>query len=555
MAESSQQFSQDGSPLRIFTNLGPGALVATGLQGRESLNEPYHFTVDLMAPRESEIPFQRLMGSEVRLELDGPGKDIRHFHGVIAEFSSLGHELDLARYRAVLAPALCRLAFTRRSRVFQDLAPAEILARALAPVGGALFRLDTSRRKRDFRVQFQETDLDFFRRICSEEGYSFFWEHTKTAATLVVADRTSVAKSIGPVSFAPAGRLVATGPHLREWTLTQRLSVNAVTVQGCHFQLFDRQIDGHAESRVGTTPGSEALAPLGSLEPSEENQWSEVHFLDQVTSSGELRDNGLADAFDLQEGRARLAAEAAVAGSIRAGGSGICPELQPGCAFQFADHSAQDGLWLSISLEHQVTVDGRYWLGEKPVLKCLQVLAAAPLSLEQRPWPPLPKPRVQGFVGAVVIGPEGHQTFVDRYGRVQLRYLWERGEALAKTSSCWVRVSQSWAGRGYGAFFWPRIGNEVIVAFEEGDPDRPLVVGSVYNSRNNPPLTLPGNSLAQGFRTSQGKGDSIGPSHTLVLADGGTDPVVLVQASTAVVMHQEHMRQTSTPNTVHEMLG
>jgi type VI secretion system secreted protein VgrG len=555
MAESSQQFSQDGSPLRIFTVLGPGVLVATSLRGRECLNEPYHFTVDLVAPRGAEVSFQRLMGSEVRLELDGPGNDIRHVHGVVAEFTSLGQELDLARYRAVIYPPLCKLAFTRRSRAFQDLTPAEILTRVLSPVGGAHLRLDMVRRKRDFRAQFQETDLDFFRRLCSEEGYSFFWEHTEAGATLVVADRTSVAQSIGPVSFAPSGRLVAAGPHLREWTLTQRLAVSSVAVQGSHFQLFDRQIDGHAEARAPQTPGGDTLAPNGSLAPSEEDHWSQVHFLDQVTPSGAVLDSGLAHAFDLQEERARLAAEAANSGSIRAGGHGICPGLQPGCAFQLAGHPVQDGTWLSISLEHQITVEGRCWQAETTVLKCHQILVAAPLSLEQRPWPPLPKPRIHGYLGAVVIGPEGHQTFVDHYGRVQLRFLWERGDALAKISSCWVRVSQSWAGRGYGAFFWPRIGNEVIVTFEEGDPDRPLVVGSVYNSRNHPPLALPDNALAQGFRTSQGKGDSVGPSHTLVLADGGRDPIILVQASTEVVMHQVLMRQTSTPNTVLEMLG
>ena len=555
MAESSQQFSQDGSPLRIFTALGPGILVATGLQGREYLNDLYQFTVDLVAPREAGVSFQRLMGSEVRLELDEPGKGIRHFHGVIAEFTSLGQDLDFARYRAVISPPLCRLAFTRRSRAFQGLTPAEILAQVLAPVGGARLHLDTPRRKRDFRAQFQETDLDFFRRLCSEEGYSFFWEHSEAGATLVVADRTSVAQSIGTVSFSPAGRLVAVGPHLKEWTLTQRLAVSSVAVPGGHFQLFDRQIDGHAEARPPQIPGIETLKPLGSLAPSEEDHWSQVQFLDQVTPSGEVVDSGLAHAFDLHEERARLAVEAANSGSIRAGGHGICPGLQPGCAFQLAGHPDQDGNWLSISLEHQITVEGRCWQAESTVLKCHQILVAAPLSLEQRPWPTLPKPRIHGFLGAVVIGPAGHQTFVDRHGRVQLRFLWERGDALAKTSSCWVRVSQSWAGRGYGAFFWPRIGNEVVVAFEEGDPDRPLVVGSVFNSRNNPPLALPGNALAQGFRTSQGKGESVGPSHTLVLADGGTDPVILVQASTAIVMHQVLTRQTSTPNTVLEMLG
>jgi type VI secretion system secreted protein VgrG len=165
--------------------------------------------------------------------------------------------------------------------------------------------------------------------------------------------------------------------------------------------------------------------------------------------------------------------------------------------------------------------------------------------LRQAIWPVPPRPNIGGVLTGTVIGPAGQEIHLDKFGRVQVRFPWDRDNPSA---SCWVRVAQSWAGHGWGACFWPRVGHEVVVAFENGDPDRPIVVGSVYNSDNMPPFPLPENRFIAGWKSLTEGGDPSKNFHQILMSDEKGGEVVHIHAEKTLLANQESRQVTMRPN-------
>lgn len=552
-------FTQNGSPLLVSTTLEPDLLLATGIVGREELSRGFEFTVTLVAKKGSTIPFDKILGQPMGVRFQRPCKDDsfpeRLFHGVVFEFRKHSQDRLFDHYTAIIRPRLHLLGLTKRSRVFQEMGAREILAQLLATVGGCEFKVFEDLRHRKYCVQYQETDLEFFQRICSEEGLSFFWIHEKRDHRLVITNRTSMAQSLGKVEFNPSLGGPPVTPVLTGWSLSQRLTASGVGVNDTHFQLFGSPLESASRipQKINVGRVSHDLDLSGRF--TREDTQSNIRDRDGVTSSGGSDPQAFSTVYDQLEHGARLSARALVSNAIRAIGEGLCPHLVPGHAFELADQGDQDGDWLVVSMEHQVRMEGAYWAGEELRLEARHQIEAAPIALEQAPWPPAPKPKVGGVLTATVTGPEGRETFVDEYGRVQLRFHWEEDDSTQSATSCWVRVAQSWAGKGYGTFFWPRIGNEVVVAFENGDPDRPIVVGSLYNSQTGTPLELPALALVQGLRTRL-KGSAPGKmAHSLVFSDDPSEPIVHLKSNTMFLVHQKREQQNSSPDTQFNLRG
>jgi type VI secretion system secreted protein VgrG len=552
-------FTQAGSPLVASTTLEPDLLLATGISGREGLNRGFEFTVTLLAKKGSEIPFRQILGQPLGLRLKGPDAGgvfpQRLFHGLVFEFSKHAQDQVFDHYTAVIRPRLEILGLSRRSRVFQDLSAKDILTNLVEPVGGAEFKVFGDLRHRNYCVQYQETDLDFFRRICSEEGLTFFWTHEEHNHKLVITNRTSLTQSLGKVHFNPNLGGPADFPVLTTWTLSQRLTTAGVEVNDRHFQLFGTPLNGSAKIpktiEVGAT--IHFLDLTGKF--TREDGLSSIMDKDGVDSSGNPDPAAIGHVFEALDDRAKIASIAVASQAIRGRGEGLCPHLEPGRSFDLVDQGEQDGGWLVVGMDHHVTIEGAFWAGEPARVQANHQVEAAPIALEQATWPPLPKPKVGGVLTALVTGPEGRETFVDEYGRVQLRFLWEGEETSGARTSCWVRVAQSWAGKGYGTFFWPRIGNEVVVAFENGDPDRPIVIGSVYNSQTGTPLALPALALVQGLRTRL-MGSAPGErAHSLVFSDDPSEPIVHLKSNTMFLVHQRREQQNSSTDTQFNIRG
>ncbi|MEI6537549.1 MAG: type VI secretion system tip protein TssI/VgrG, partial [Verrucomicrobiaceae bacterium] len=203
--------------------------------------------------------------------------------------------------------------------------------------------------------------------------------------------------------------------------------------------------------------------------------------------------------------------------------------------------------WLAVAVEHTVTVEGKYWTGESAGLRLEARIAAAPRGLAQVPWPLKAKPKVSGVETAIVTGPTGQETFVDPYGRVKVRFWFSHANLSEAGSSCWVRVAQIWAGKSYGAAFWPRVGHEVVVSFEGGDPDKPLITGSVYNGTNMPPFELPEQVYVSGFKSQIEDGDPSRHYHLILMGDEKDEQAVLIHSEGMLITQQESDQISKRP--------
>src|SRR5260370_10221522 len=179
------------------------------------------------------------------------------------------------------------------------------------------------------------------------------------------------------------------------------------------------------------------------------------------------------------------------AASLEIAGASNCGQFVAGHTFKLQRHFDGNGQYLLSRVEHEARLDGNYRSNDALGFSYLNRFTCIPVALPYRPQQVTLKPVIAGIQTATIVGPSGEELFCDKYGRVKVQFHWDREGKKDANSSCWLRVAQVWAGKSWGAFFWPRIGHEVVVVFEEGDPDQPLIIGSVYNHDNMPPFQLP----------------------------------------------------------------
>jgi type VI secretion system secreted protein VgrG len=245
---------------------------------------------------------------------------------------------------------------------------------------------------------------------------------------------------------------------------------------------------------------------------------------------------------------AKLRAAAEAAAAVRAGGESNCVQFAPGRRFTLERHFDADGAYLLTAVEHEARVTGDYRAdAQDDALDYRNRFTAAPEGLPFRPPRVTPRPIIAGTQTATVVGPPGSQIFLDKYGRVKVQFPWDRQGQANADSSCWIRVAQIWAGKTWGAFFWPRVGHEVVVAFEEGDPDQPIIVGSVYNAANMPPLTLPDEAMRCGIKSCTFAGDPALAFNAVIFHDVPGTEYLQVHSETFQMENTESARYQHTP--------
>jgi type VI secretion system secreted protein VgrG len=540
-------FSQQNSPLQVFTPLPVDTLLATRLTGREEMGDTYRFTVELIAPVGTPIDISSLTGAFAGVQLNLPGGATRAYHGIISEFWQKDSDSVFDRYAMILRPRTALLELVKQSRVFQGQSANQIFQALLEPLktpdGWQSQNLVTPLPERVYCTQYRETDLQFLRRLCSESGVTYFWSHTTSNHSITLTDNTSIhAVPLGTVPYKTQSGGTADEVVISSWQVGLRQCPPAVQVRGSQYQIFNQELQSNCPVPVAVQAGTLNLKTVQGIAPWQQDELSASRFFDSVTPSGGENPDAITNIYTTQTTQSEVGARAAAAGSVRAFATGNCCQLTPGHSFRLTGHPNQDGEWLVVAAEHNVEVEGRFWAGEPSALKAEVRAECAPLSLRQSIWPLLPRPAIAGVLTGIVIGPQGDEMFIDKYGRVQVRFWWDRDNS---TTSCWIRVAQVWAGQGYGAFFWPRLGHEVVVAFENGDPDRPIIVGSVYNSANNVPVPMPQSSYLSGVKTKTQGGDVTKNFHTAILSDEMNAAVIYVHAETHMLVHQE---QTNVSN-------
>jgi type VI secretion system secreted protein VgrG len=510
-------FEQGNRRFRVATPLGPDALLLTGFRGSEGLSRLFRFELDLLAPLDAPADFAKLLGQPAVLSVDLPNGEARHHHGIISRFAQGSRDDTFVHYKAELVPHVWLLTRRERSRIFQRKTAKEILTAVLDGID-VDWQIRDAQATREYCTQYRESDFAFACRIMEEEGVYYYFTHTADGHKLVLSDHPDGHETL-PVEptlefeQADGGQGQRRQFLVTDWEKVQELRSGKVTLWDHHFELPHRPLDAEGTIqgtvRIGTVDHDLRAGNVDVLErydyPGGYAEW-----FDGVDPSGVQSQSANLEKIFEQNRRMvgiRLQEEAARAVTIR--GASYCGNLTGGHTFSLTGHYDADGEYVLTTVEHAGLASGDFRSGAidyqyENRFTCL------PAALPFRPARVTPRPTVKGTQTAVVVGPAGEEIFTDPYGRVKVQFHWDREGKHDADSSCWIRVSTIWAGKGWGVIHIPRIGHEVVVDFLEGDPDRPIVLGSVYNADHIPPGSLPKEGMVSGLmsRTTPGGGGS-----------------------------------------------
>lgn len=468
--------TQAGQPFRIDTTLGPDKLLLRGFEGVEAISTPYTFHVDLLS-EDPNIDGAKLLRSPASLTFVLPDGSKRPIHGLIRRFAQLGRRDEFTTYRAEIVPWLWFLTLSTDLRIFQEMSVLEIVEQVFKGQGWSDFQIKCTRSypKREYCVQYRETDFDFVSRLLEEEGIFYFFEHTDSKHTLILADGNSAAK---PVPGTPAPRIA------EEEQPDEDVILSLADERAVH-------------TGVVTLTDYDYLQPSLSLQQSVAGDGRE-EFYDYPGNYTKPEDG---------DRYVRLRLEEREVHARTLTGSGTCRAFGAGGRFDLKGHYRRDlnRSYLLVEVHHS-GMAGSYRGRTESQTRYTNQFTAIPSDVPFRPGPRTPKPMVRGSQTALVVGKDGEEIWVDSHGRVKVQFYWDREGKKNENSSCWVRVASSWAGKGWGWIQIPRIGQEVIVDFLEGDPDRPIITGRVYNAEQVPPYPLPANQTQSGVKSRSSKG-------------------------------------------------
>jgi len=517
-------YTQAKRPLAITTPLGKDVLLLAGFKGQEAISQMFRFQAELLAKLETKISFDAILGQSVTVELvNNQDGSKRHFHGIVNRFTSGRRDETFAHYRAEIVPKLWLLSKKSQSKIFQHLTIPDILKKVLVGFD-VKWEITGSYYPRDFCVQYRESDFAFASRLMEEEGIYYFFKHSDGNHTMVVTDDPSQHPDVqgqSSIPFEEAQGGTRDEMRVGGWEKTQELRSAKVTLWDNCFELPNKNLEAKADILDAVTVGKAshklklaANAPLELYDyPGEYAQR-----FDGVDRGGGDRPPDLQQIFKDNIRTAKLRMEAEAVGSLEIQAGGNCGQFSAGHKFTLTRHPDADGAYVLTKVDHNARMD--YYRSDKELpFTYLNKFHAIPAALPYRPARTTPKPIVAGTQSAVVVGPAGEEIFVDKYGRVKIQFHWDREGKKDIDSSCWIRVTQVWAGKSWGAFFWPRIGNEVLVAFENGDVDQPYVVGSLYNAENMPPFKLPLKKQLGGLKSASVRGTSFENYNGVVFDD------------------------------------
>ncbi|WP_228940445.1 type VI secretion system Vgr family protein [Photorhabdus thracensis] len=463
--------------------LPPHTFVVAGFSLSESLSTPFTLTVSL-ASADPAIDFAAVLDNSATLAILRAGKIERTVTGMVASFVQGNTGKHQTRYEMTLRPDMWRTTLRQNSRIFQQQDIKTMLTTLLKESGvrDVVFRLRHPHPEREFCVQYRETDFDFLHRLAAEEGLFYFFEFTGNKNTLVFAD-VAGALAKGPV--LPY--------HPGEATQAQQLCVTALTRQA---QVRPATVELKDYTFKNPVWAAEFRHHMRE-QPLQHTGYEHFDF------PGRFKDEQHGADFT----RYRL--EALRNDALTGHGDSNHAAMRPGVLFTLTGHPRDDlnQLWQLVSVAH----NGRQPQaleqagGESGTVMSNQ-FTFIPAHQHWRPRPGR-KPVMDGPQIAKVVGPAGEEIFCDQYGRIRLQFLWDRYGRSDDHSSCWIRVTQPWAGQGWGMLAIPRIGQEVVVDFLDGDPDQPIVTGRTYHASNLPPGTLPGSKTQMAFRSKTHKGE------------------------------------------------
>jgi type VI secretion system secreted protein VgrG len=489
--------SQKNRLLQVTTPLGEEALVVTGFRGTESISRLFSFELDLIAENSTTVDFSQLVGKSITLAVATPGgggsTEWRYVNGICGAFSEGDRNETFTGYRAEVVPKIWLLTHMSRSRIFQQKSVPDML-KAVFEGYDCDYQLRGTYEPREYCVQYRETDFNFASRLMEDEGIYYFFEHTKSGHKMVIADTPQSHTDVPGLTTARYQTIEGgprKGDHIYQWRKTQAVRTAKYTLWDHNFQQPTQNLEANQNIvdtlQVGTVSHKlkdQVNAPLEIYE----FPGGYAERFDGVSPSGGEQPSRLQKLFEDNKRTVNLRMQAEAVPALAIQGSSSCTNFVSGHKFTLDRHFDGQGAYVLVSVVHNGSLGTPYRSGQgDESFTYTNDFTCIPIALPYRPPRQTPVPFIAGVQNALVTGPSGKEIFIDKYGRVKVQFYWDREGKKDENSSSWIRVGQWFAGKRWGASFWPRLGQEVLVAFVEGDPDQPVIVGSVYNAEQMPP--------------------------------------------------------------------
>ena len=520
--------TQDNQFFKFNSPLGKDKLLFRRISGYEGLSDLFEYNVEVIS-ESNTVAFTSIVGKAATVTLEfglGSASHKRYINGIVEKFTqvrsdydiSAGEETHLTVYRAVLRPWFWMLTLTRNNEIFQNMSTPDIIKKVFGDLGYTDFKssLKGSYSPREYCVQYEESAFNFVSRLMEDEGIYYYFEHEESKHTMVLADDLSAHKPMAAYSsdnvrFWEADESQRPEDVVYECSLSEQVTSGKYAVDDFNFE----------------TPSTDLMSEVSGLTETKMRVYEyEGH---QGGFSKTAEGKAIAKTrLEALEWRNKLIQ-----------GQSYCIGFSTGENFTLKDHPRKD-------------MNAEYTLRALTLNASLtgyqNSFEALPAKSQFRAPIVSPKPRVAGNQTAIVTGKSGEEIWTDKYGRIKVQFHWDQLGKKDDTTTCWIRVNQSWAGKAWGRLFLPRIGQEVIVSFLNGDPDRPLVVGSVYNAEQTVPYPLPANQTKSTVKTRSSKGGKLEDFNEIRFEDLKDKEEFYAHAQKDMLIHVEYDRVKKVDN-------
>ncbi|HMQ04777.1 MAG TPA: type VI secretion system tip protein TssI/VgrG [Pyrinomonadaceae bacterium] len=490
--------TQNERLIQLSTPLEKDFLMIERLRCSEGMNQLFRIEVDILHEEQFDgheptaVDPQKLLGNPMIVSAHRPGPTTRYFNGICISFQQGSRNQRFSSYRAVLAPKVWTLTQVSRSRIFQNKTVPQILDEVLES-----FDVDNEIQTdgfepRNYCVQYRESDWDFISRLMEEEGIYYYFEHTKDNHRLILGNTPSshrVTPTAEKITYAIERSELKDDwiPSIYEWNFVDNMFTGKRELRDYHFQLPTNNLQAVQTSvfDIGKNKDLEVYDFPGEY----------AKRFDGIDPGGDENSSRLDPIFQDRERTVRIRQEGIDVSYKRGNGISDSPAITPGYRFSFIDHPNKkyNMDFVAVTATHEAVQTPTYISGDPVDDPYVVMFTCIPHGSGQAPFRPerrTRKPIVHGSQTAVVVGNPGDEIFTDKYGRVKVHFHWDRSDHNDQRASAWIRVGTMIAGNKWGTMFIPRVGQEVLVDFLEGDPDQPIIVGSVYNEKNLPHYEL-----------------------------------------------------------------
>ncbi len=497
-------------------SLGTDTFVITSLEGSEYLSDLFEFELEVLSEN-LNISADSIIGKPATVTVQNDVN--RKFNGYVRSmtYGEVGAH-NLRSYRLTLVPWLWFLTKTNNCRIFQEMSAKDIVTQVFNELGFNDFEFKASGGStREYCVQYNESDFNFVSRLLEEEGIAYYFEHTDTKHQMVLVDQANAYQDCAETDLEYSN---GSSPNIQvsRWEHLYDFKKGMWTLNDYNFKEPQKNLT--ATTRTNSTFSNNAT-------------YEHYEYPTQ---------------YDFGKGKdlvkIRLEAEESLRDCVQ--GTSDCSSFYAGGRFTLAKHdtASEQGSFILVGVNHHIT-DTTFFSGEEGHTDYSNDFICVPSDVHFRPSPIHEKPLMKGPQSAVVVGPAGEEIYIDEYGRIKVQFIWDRQGELNENSSCFIRVVQSWAGNQWGSSFIPRIGHEVIVNFLDGDPDRPLVTGSVYNGKNKPVYS---SKTQSGIKSRSTKGGTAQNFNELRFDDKKGNEQIYIHAEKNLDTHVENNETLTVEN-------